>query len=151
RIEMTRRQIESLYGRSQLTLRAVLHTYEGLLLSSHILIENFLEELFLGLVVTGRGINSSRSDVSPRIKIHSHGIARQLILGPKNDYIDWVPFDNSAKLAKLFFRGGRPFCDLTQPHKDSITRSHIIRNAIAHKSKHSMKRFHEKVIGDVPL
>jgi hypothetical protein len=50
--------------------------YEGLFLNAHVMIENFLEELFLGLLVKGRGVESGRDDVQPRVEVLTHLIAR---------------------------------------------------------------------------
>ena len=40
--------------------------YEALFLSAHVSAEGFLEELFLGLLVSGHGIKSGRTDIIPR-------------------------------------------------------------------------------------
>jgi hypothetical protein len=150
-LEATRVRIEGLARRGSLSQRAVLQMYEGLFLSAHVAAESFLEELFLGLLVTGRGITSARNDVLPRLEIRSHAVARELITGPSKNYVDWVPFDRTITLAKLFFRGGRPFSDLNQQHKDTLFKSHIIRNVIAHRSRHSVKQFDRHIIGSASL
>jgi hypothetical protein len=125
--------------------------YEALFLSAHVAAESFLEELFCGLVVTGRGVESERNDVAPRLEIRSHSVARQLITGPGKNYVDWVPFNKTIGLAKLFFRGGRPFSDLSQANKDVLHKSHIIRNVIAHKSRYSVRQFETHIIGSASI
>ena len=150
-LESTRKKIERLARRGGLTQRAVLTMYEGLFLSAHVAAELFLEELFVGLLPKDKGVESSRNDVMPRVEITAHSIARDLITGPSRQYVDWVPFDKTISLAKLFFRGGRPFSDLAKPHQDILKKSHYIRNAIAHKSAHGMRQFNNHVVGTVPL
>jgi hypothetical protein len=78
-------------------------------------------------------------------------VAREVIIGPNRSYVDWVPYRRTVELATVFFKGGRPFSDLAQPHKDVLHKSHIIRNAIAHKSKHSLKEFERHIIGSSTL
>ncbi len=150
-LEATQKRIEHLYQRDLLSKQAILRMYEGMFLTAHISIEAFLEDLFFGLLVSGKGLESSRPDVLARVEIKSHRMARNLAHGTGKPYIDWLPFDQTLKLAKLFFQGGRPFTDLGNPHKDAISRSHYIRNAIAHKSRYSLYQFNRHVIQSVPL
>jgi hypothetical protein len=150
-LESARRKVDSLTRQGSLSQQAALRMYEGLYLSAHVAFESFLEELFLGLLVTGKGVESSRGDVIPRIEIRSHKVAMDLIIGPGKKYVDWIPFDRTVELAKLFFRGGRPFSSLSSVHKQTLSRSHFIRNAIAHRSRHSLRQFEHHVIGNTPL
>jgi hypothetical protein len=150
-LESTRRRVETLARRGALSQQAALRMYESLYLSAHVSFESFLEDLFLGLLVSGKGVESGRKDVFPRVELRSYRIARDLITGPGKRYVDWIPFDRTIDLAQLFFRGGRPFSDLSAIHKETLSKSHIIRNAIAHRSHHSIRQFERKVIGATPL
>ena len=51
----------------------------------------------------------------------------------------------------MFFHKGLPFTDLDSSDKKNIERMFHIRNAIAHKSKHALRVFSEKVIDDQNL
>jgi len=124
-------------------------SYEGLFLGAHVAFEGFIEDLFVGLLVNG--LKSQRSDIVPRIRIPTHQIARELLTGPRKRYVDWLPFERTIDLANLYFRGGRPFTDLSVAQKDHLERCNIIRNAIAHKSRHSLKLFEGKIISNMPL
>lgn len=126
--------------------------YEGLFLNAYAAFEGFLEDLFIGLLIEGRGIQSSRSDIKPRISIRSHLVAREVLigLGPRK-YIDWLPIERTLDMAKIYFRGGRPFSDLSIIPKSNLLKCAVIRNAIAHKSQYSMNRFEEIVIGNNPV
>ena len=145
-LERNRHQIEGLRSKGLLTKGAMHTMYEGLFLSAHVAFEGFLEELFLGLLVKDKGVKSRRLTVVAKVEITSHAMARALVLGPDKEYIDWVPFNRTIKLAKVFFKDGRPFSKLKQPHKDILFKAHIIRNVIAHKSKHSLKKFRKHII-----
>lgn len=150
-LEVTRDQIEELAGKGQLSRHATSRMYEALFLSAHVAVEAFLEELFIGLLIDGGGVTSDRNDVQARVVIRSHRIARELITGPGRKYVDWIPYDRTMDLAKLYFRGGRPFTDLSPASKQVLARSHVIRNAVAHRSRYSMSQFEKHVIGNTPL
>lgn len=151
-IDLTRSQIEQLSRAGALSRHAATRMYEGLYLSAHVAFEGFIEELFIGLMVTGgRGLKSARSDVAPRVDVKSHLIARELVVGPGRKYVDWLPYEKTVDLANLFFRGGRPFDDLDAVHKQALKKSHVIRNAIAHRSRHSLDQFERLLIGNTPL
>ena len=51
----------------------------------------------------------------------------------------------------LYFRGGHPFTDLPQNLEDQIDRSVLVRNAIAHKSRHSQEKFQKRVLHGTSL
>ena len=87
----------------------------------------------------------------PRINIKSHSIAREIVMGVGKKYVDWLPYDKTDQLSKLYFRGGRPFSDITRPNKETLLKCSVIRNVIAHRSRHSIKQFEKQVIGTTPL
>jgi hypothetical protein len=125
--------------------------YEALFISAHVSVETFLEDLFIGLLVQGHGVISSRADVVARVHVRLYKIARELIYGAGRNYVDWLPYERTINLAELFFRGGRPFNDLSPSQKDALFRGHTIRNAIAHQSRFSLGQFKRRVIGSTPL
>jgi hypothetical protein len=149
--EKTRKKIERLASTGQISRRDVEHTYEGLFLSVYAYFENFIDELFFGLLIDGMGCISSRRDIQPRFKVRSHPIARDLVLGTSRKYVDWLPYHRTIELAKIYFRGGRPFTELTDNQKLTLNKGYIIRNAIAHKSRFSLNKFITVVIGNTPL
>jgi hypothetical protein len=130
-LDKTRQKITQLYNNKQISKTDLEHTYEGLFLNAHVAFEGFIEDLFIGLLVTGQGLQSSRQDIVPRITVRTHKIAREMILGSGRQYIDWFPYKRTSELAEIYFRGGRPFSELNPSQKDYLSRCHIIRNAIA--------------------
>lgn len=151
-LESTRLKIEDQVLAGNLNIRDALRAYEGLFLSVHVDFEQFIEELFIGLLVDGRGLISSRSDIVPRIKVNTHQIAREVILGSsRRRYIDWLPYQKTLDFASTYFRGGRPFSDLSENQLQLLTKCNLIRNALAHKSRYSINRFLTSVIGATPL
>ena len=150
-IEYSRAKIEALTVRGLLPKRAALHMYEGLFLSSHVAFENFLEELFFGLLVDGKGVVSTRAEVGPRVIVRSFNTARDMLFPSRRPFVDWIPYDNTLELASKYFKGGRPFSDLTAPQKQHLQKCHAIRNVVAHESLDSKRKFEKRVLGSTPL
>lgn len=153
-LELTRKKVESLYSSKALCSRDINLVYEGLFISTHTIFENFLEDLFIGLLVDGRGLKSSRADICPRIRVKNHQIAKEVIIGSsRRKYITWVPFENTILLAKIFFREGRPFTDLNEGQKRVLSNCLIIRDVLAHKSHYSIEKFKTNFLvnANIPL
>jgi hypothetical protein len=151
-LEITRKRVELLCKQNRLNLRDAERMYEGLFLSAHVAFEGFLEDLFIGLLIDGDGYKSSRSDVGPRVIVKSFRVARDLLQGRSGKgYIDWFPYKRTIELAEIYFRGGRPFSDLDDAQKEILSKCHIIRNVIAHKSRYSLDKFNVTVLASTPL
>ena len=154
-LELTRQRIEKLVGDGEISLRAAEHMYEGLFLSTFTAFETFVEELFVGLLVSNAGLYSETADVVPRFTIRSHIVARDLVIGAGRQYVDWLPSERTEERANVFFRGGRPFTLLRDPTMANVLavlgRGTIVRNAIAHKSRYSLHRFELNVIRGTAL
>jgi hypothetical protein len=124
--------------------------YEALFLSGFTAFEVFIEEVFLYLLVAPhRG--HTRSRAVPRLDIRSPMVAREVVIGPGRKYADWLPFERTLSRAQLFFRGGRPFSNVEKANQDVVDKAQLIRNAIAHHSRHSEAQFIGKVIAGIPL
>jgi hypothetical protein len=124
-------------------------TYEGIFLSTYSYFENFLEALFVGLLVENIGVYSTRTDIHPRIKMGTHQIVMDSLINTSSrTYLDWIPYKEiTLKRADIYFRGGRPFSDINNTEMDTIFYAGIIRNSIAHKSKSSLDKFRKHLIG----
>jgi hypothetical protein len=67
-------------------------------------------------------------------------------------YLDWLPYQKyTLKRAKAFFRNGMPFTNLDKTDMKKLEVLYIIRNAIAHKSQHSLSIFEKEVVGSIPI
>ena len=151
-VDGTRRSVEATVLAGSVSVRSAEQLYEGLFLAVFTSFETFLEDLFVGLLVQGSGLVSSRSDVVPRMAIRSHQIARDVVIGPgSRRYAAWMPFEATERRAKMLFRGGRPFALLEIADRHALNQAYVIRNAIAHKSRESLRQFNAKVIGSLPL
>lgn len=150
-IDKIRVKTENLFKQGRISLRDIHILYEALFLKTQVEFENFIEGLFIGLLINGKGYKSSRKSISPRIQVNSHKVAREVIYGVRKKYIDWLPYDRTLGLSELFFKNGKPFNELDRSDLDFINKSHIIRNVVAHQSKSSMERFMKEVIGTTPI
>ena len=150
RLDSTRRRIDGLAASGALSRPAAEQMYESLFLGCFTSFEVFLEEAFLALLVPPPGSRIS-ARARPRINVKSLSIARELVVGPGKKYADWIPFDRTLNKAELFFRGGRPFAELTQPGRDLVAKASVIRNAIAHRSRYSELEFETRIIAGAPL
>ncbi|MFH2203123.1 MAG: hypothetical protein ABIJ96_08425 [Elusimicrobiota bacterium] len=145
-LDKTRLKVEALLAQRQIGVRDVEALYAGLFVTSVAMFEAFLEDLFFGLLVGGLG----HPEASPRTEFRSYAVAREFVYAGKN-YLDWLPYDRTASRAKIFFTGGRPFTSLPDESKSILHKSAIIRNALAHKSRYSRRKFDRDVIGSTPL
>jgi hypothetical protein len=134
-LDRTRRSVESLVVRGELSRRAAERVYEATFLNACTLFEAFLEDSFVAKLVTG-----TRTRARPRAAVASHRVARELVYGSR-PYVDWLPYEKTESRARVFFRGGRPFSGLNADDIRLLRTCVAIRNAIAHRSRESRRRF----------
>lgn len=146
-IEGTRRRMEAAPPGSA-RRKDIETVYEGLFLATVARFEVFLENLFFGLLV--RRISGKSCGASPRISVSNDNVARSIVLRDKK-YLDWLPYGRTEQLAKDFLHSGRPFTLLDGIDKGTLTSLLIVRNAIAHQSRHARREFKVKVLGNAPL
>ena len=148
-LDYTRKRMEGLCRAQQITRRDLNSVYEALFLRAVSRFESFLEELFLG-ILQGRVEYKKNRRVTLKVAPTSRQALIHIVF-QKNSYLDWLPFSKTEDRADYYLLGARPFSDLEQPDKDAISKIVIIRNAIAHHSKHSANQFKTKVIQSQPL
>lgn len=142
-LEWTRTKLERLYNQGLLVRRDVERVYEGLYLDAITSFEASIETLFIRILterITLRGVVA-------KVSFRSSRVAREVLLGGGRKYLDWFPYEWTEKRARAYFRGGRPFTNLTRADKTTINEMLLIRNAIAHKSPHANARFQQLVAG----
>jgi hypothetical protein len=127
RLDHTRDRMEKLFSAGRISKTDLDSVYEALFLRAVTNFEAFLEDLFLAIL---RGsARYSRQRVRVQMSTVSRDALMRILLQDRA-YLNWLPFTNTERRAKLYLKDGRPFTDLTEGDK-SIT---VIRNAIAHKS-----------------
>ena len=147
-IEQTRSKTERLYQEGSLVRRDLELVYAGLYLDAITSFENFIEDLFIRLLV-GTAAHPSRL-VVPKITFNSIVICRNIVYGGRS-YVDWFPYNLTQRRAEMFFQKGLPFTALDDSSKKRMTQMLCIRNAIAHKSRHALTRFDQEIINERPL
>ena len=148
-IDLTRVKMERYLQNNIIVLRDIEQIYSGLYLDAITSFERLIEDLFLGILVGN--LNSRLPRVSPRINYSSHKMARIAVFGGKN-YANWLPYSYTLNRARAFYRQrGLPFNALNNSDINIIDMVYYIRNAIAHKSHYSIKKFKEEVIGNINL
>ncbi|MHA1268054.1 MAG: hypothetical protein ACTSRS_22740 [Candidatus Helarchaeota archaeon] len=147
-LNQIRKKQESLFSNNKLANRDIEEVYGAIFLNVIVSFEAFIEDLFIGLLA--RQIELKRFNFNVRIKIYNRVVARDLILQGRN-YFDWFPYENTERIAKVFFTGGRPFTDLTPDEKRHINKCQTIRNAIAHQSQYAIKKFKDEVLANISL
>lgn len=147
-LEKTRKKTESLLLKRIVVRRDIEQVYEGLYMGAITSFENWIEDLFIGLLV-GR-LQHCSSLVAPRVSFKSGRVAREIIFSDRN-YVDWLPYRYTEKRATAFFRNGSPFTCLNRTDFKKLEIISCIRNAIAHKSAYSKNKFEDEVIGSSPV
>ena len=147
RLDSTRRKLEGLFTAGNIKRHDIEQVYVGLYLDAIVSFERFVEELFLGYL-SGRILTSAQ--VHPRVTFASNMVARDIVLSGKS-YVDWFPYDHTIKRSNAFFRAGMPFTILDKADKNLIDSLMKIRNAMAHKSSHSIKIFEKDILGSLSL
>lgn len=147
-LERTRAKMEALLAKDVIVRRDIEQVYAGLYLEAITSLEQFIEDLFIGLLV-GR-IDHVSLGIVPRVSFKSDIVARDVVHGGRQ-YVDWFPYHLTEERSKAFFRNGLPFTRLESSDKEQIIYFLSIRHAIAHKSRYSQRRFEQRVLGTLPL
>lgn len=121
----------------------------GALVSYYAFYERRIEELFMGLL-TGR-VQHPSLNVSQLAQFSSIRSAEQIVRDGKK-YIDWLPYDrHTLGRSKLYFNDGLPFTRLTPAQRGLLDELGVLRNALAHQSAHSLKRFEAEFVEGAAL
>lgn len=145
-IDKTRLKIELLFSQKRIVRRDIERIYEGIFLDVIATFEMFIEDLFIGLLVNK--INH-KGKIFPKITFNSEVTARKIVFAGRN-YVDWLPYNHTETRAGIFFRNGLPFT-LDKPDKQILAQYLIVRNAIAHRSKHSQKTLYKEILSPLNL
>lgn len=116
----------------------------GTFVSYYAFYERQLEALFMGLL-TG-ALQHPTATVTPLATFTSAQAADGIVRDGKK-YIDWLPFDrHTASRSKLYFEGSQPFDRLTPGQRRVLDEVGLLRNALAHQSAHSLRRFRVELV-----
>lgn len=147
-LESTRRKQEALFQGGHLIKRDIEEVYGAIFMSVLVSFEALIEDLFIDLLA-GKVVHT-QSDIKAKLSIRVRQLARDLVCHGQ-PYYDWLPYERTEKIAKIFFREGKPFTLLNRDSKKHIERCLVVRNAIAHQSQHSSKKFKNTVLSNISL
>lgn len=137
-------RIEGLRRRGTLTPTDTERAYAGAFLEFHAYAERSIERLFIGLL-RGR-LSSNVPGVRPLITVNSDRVAHNVVSSERR-YADWLPYDRfTVPRALAFFSGGRPFTSIPKSHQRAFEDLATIRNALAHQSSSSLRRFRRRFV-----
>ena len=140
--------MEKLFAAKRINKTDLDSVYEALFLRAVTSFEAFLEDLFVAILL--RRARYSRQRVKVLMSATSNEALMQILL-QGNAFMNWLPFTNTEKRAKLYLRDGRPFTELSDGDKSQLKTITVIRNAIAHKSDHAISEFERTVTASMPL
>jgi len=148
RLDRTRKKLEWAFSAGHVRKKDIEKVYDGLYLNAIGAFENFIEELFFGLILKKLKVTGQ---VRARVAFMSVQAARTVILN-KQPFLKWLPYNNTNETAGVYlFNNGFPFSRVVQADIDVLKKISWIRNAIAHKSRSALDIFEDKIIGSLPL
>lgn len=141
-------KLDALGAEGRLTRTDLERAYGAAFLSFFTFYEKAWEDLFLGLLMRRVAVDPA---VEPLVEIKSEIVARNVVRGRRDGYLDWLPARRAVDRAEIFLSRGRPFSDLTDGEMSTVKRYVTVRNALAHESSHARRQFRTTVIGQRPL
>lgn len=105
--------------------------------------ELFLDSSFIAWVVTGTTYRWEGKKITSHLRVREDDLARRILLGDKNAFVDWTDPDMIQKRAKLFFADGDPFDSCIGAARIHLGHMKTIRNRLAHSSGPAKERFQD--------
>lgn len=163
-LELTRKKSLKLLNSNDIVRRDIELIYKGLFFDIYTSFENFIEDLFLGLLRKSIEHPSSKfklnvefnkrymvktnnGNVTKKVAFEKHFIME--LTGRR--FLDWLPYRHTTVRADLFFKDGYPFSILTNSEVDYIYKLSLVRNVLAHDSEKSRRLYESKVINGLLL
>lgn len=144
-LEASRAKMETLCTAGNIAQTDIEQVYAGLFLNTFTEFEALIEDLFLGLLM-GK-LYSKTYTIVKRVRIKPVSLTQEIVFHGRH-YLDWLPYVQfTLPRAKRYFVNGEPFKQLDDAQIKSLQEYHMIRNAIAHKSDNSQKKFQNIISG----
>jgi hypothetical protein len=148
RIDCTRKKAEELHKEGRFVRRDVELVYSGLFLEAVTSFESFLERLFIGLVC--ESVSHPCLKVRTKAKFASPVVCHEVLRGGRS-YVEWMPYEYTEKRSEAYLIQGLPFTGLDSAALLKLKKISLIRNALAHKSRHALEKFALKVVSGANL
>jgi hypothetical protein len=121
--------------------------YESTYLSAVGYFEAVLEGLLVEFCVGPRGRKTGHYAL---VKVRYRDAFRTVLLQGKK-YVNVLPYKDFLETTKLYLNEGKPFTEIDAGDREILADAILIRNAIAHRSAHAVKRFRASVAGVTSL
>jgi hypothetical protein len=121
--------------------RDLSRVYAGAYMDFVTFLERSVERLFLGLLMQ----RFHHPSANVLVTVKSEAVARRLVRGERS-YVDWFPYQNTVKRAQAFLSSGLPFAATPKADQRAIWHATLLRNALAHQSRHSLAQFQEQLV-----
>jgi hypothetical protein len=147
KLERTEVKVEALFATGKLTKFDIEQIYSGLYLDVFVSFERFLEDLFVGLI---SGKIDTGVSARPKLQINTTALALE-IMHTERKYLDWLPYKYTKERAGHYLKDGLSFSRVDGPQERILEEMHRIRNALAHRSIHSLDIFDRLVAQQYPV
>ena len=148
-LDASRCRVDLLLSKQLISQRAAEQMYEGLFISAFTAMEGLVEEVFVGLLTPSLVYSHGQREDEGFGQV-AKGRARNCRRNGKA-ICGLASIRTNRGTSHLFFRGGRPFTNLGAADKQALLKCQVIRNAIAHRSRHSMRQFEQNVLAPIAL
>jgi hypothetical protein len=138
------RRIENELSAGRLKITDVELVYSSSFLSVSAQWEAFVEDVIFEAVL---GERSQKGGNRRYVMFQSRQRMQDVLLYPGKDYISLPTLSKAEELASLFIQDGRPITAVSEQNRTYLKQASWIRNAIAHRSSHSLRTFRAKVPG----
>jgi len=147
RIHRYVKEVEAGQTQARLSISSVELGYCGALLSWTTELESCLERLFFGYLTSRY---SWRGRAVSLVAVRSPAVARRIV-HDGNTYVDWLPYWKTEKRANSYFSQGKPFAALDEDARRALDQLQVVRNVIAHDSKHARGQFRSRYLDGLAL
>lgn len=103
--------------------------------------EMFLDNTFIEWLIASGTVRWEGKRINSHLRVRDIEVARRIVLGDKNVYVDWTDPEVIQKRAKLFFADGDPFDSCIGAARVHLGHMKIVRNRIAHNSERARRQF----------
>lgn len=141
-------RIEEQYAKSRIRISDVELIYSSSFLSVNSQWESLLEQILFEAVC---GQDNPKSGTRRFAKFSRRSVLENILLFPERGFLSISNIKRAEELTSLFITGGRPISAVSEPNRAFLQQAVQIRNAIAHDSNFSKRKFRDGVPGVTSL
>jgi hypothetical protein len=148
-LEIYIRRTEALFDAERVPRIDLDRAYTASYILFYVMLERSIEDLFVGLLTTKLAV--PQTSARPIVVARNRPTAMRLVLGDRR-YVDWLPYSrHTLQRAEALFSDGKPFAGLTKAQCRFLDAMSVLRNALSHRSEHSLRQFEREFISGNPV